>query len=198
MYVIPEPMRKSRAREAGAITILVTLMLLVLLTVWAVAMSKNALREVIITGTSRQGAQVRNLADTGLDWSIYWMTDDTSYARAAPATGTGAKALRDQKAAMVASAQTGILSPVISTADMKTSATGVNPVQRFELFATYMGNIPLNYTQGTVTKTSIDAKSPATVQLWSVRSDGYVEYTGGPTFVHRREAWFTLPPTSSK
>lgn len=44
-----------RHRERGGITIMVVLMLLVLLTIAAVSMSKNAVREVIIAGTSARG-----------------------------------------------------------------------------------------------------------------------------------------------
>jgi len=192
------PMRNSRTHEAGAITILVTLMLLVLLTVWAIAMSKNALRETIITGTSRQGAQVRNLADTGIEWSVFWMMDDLTGSRATPAAGTGAYYLRAMKSNLIASQQTGILSSALSTADMILSPSGANPAQRYEVFLTYMGNPRVKFTQSEVRSSSISAATPGTVQLWAVRSDGYLEYSGGPSFVHRREAWFTVPPSTQQ
>ena len=198
---MPHPtthLRNSRTGEAGAVTILVTLMMLVLLTVWAVAMSKNALREVIITGTSRQGAQVRNLSETGIDWSIYWMMDDLTGSRTAPTTGTGAYALRAQKSTLVAAQQTGIISNAISTTDMTLTANGVNPAQSFQVFLTYMGNPRLTFTQQDVRASSISAATAGTVQLWAVRSDGYLTYTGGPTFINRQEAWITLPPGSQK
>lgn len=185
-------------RQVGGITILVTLLLLVLMTITAFAMSKNALREVIITGTSRQGAQVRNIADTGLEWSIYWMMDDQNNLRPTPAVDSGAQALRDQKSTLVASMQAGVTTDAITNADMTLSGAGANPTQRFELFLTYMGNHKQKFSGSEVHASSITAASPAEVQLWSVRSDGYLEYTSGPTFLHRREAWFTIPPGAQK
>ena len=194
------PTKQDRNPEAGGITILVTLLLLVLLTISALAMSKNALREVIITGTSRQGSQVRNLADTGLEWSIFWLMDDPTGTRPAVAADSGASALRTLKGQLVTSQQTGIMSPAIkdtgAVKDMTLTPDGVNPTQRFELFLTFMGNPPLKYTGAIANASSIAAASPATVQLWSVRSDGYIDYSGGTTFLHKREAWFTVPPTA--
>lgn len=184
-----------RSAELGGITILVSLMLLVLITIVAVSMSKNTLREVVISGTTRQASQVRNLADTGLEWSIYWMADDLTGTRSAPASSSGAKALRDQRDTFISSQQTGVPSAAISNADM-TLATTNGISQRFQLVLTYMGNPRLKYTQSDVRASSISAASPGTVQLWSVRSDGILDYGSGPTFVHRREAWFTMPPTT--
>ncbi len=184
--------------EAGAVTILVTLMLLVLLTVWAVSLSKNAMREAIITGTSRQGSQVRNTTEAGIDWAIFWMMDDLTNTRATPANGSGAYALRAQKSTMIGAQQTGIMAGPITNSDMTLSTTGANPALTFQLFLTYMGNPRLPFTQQDVRATSISAASAGTVQLWAIRSDGYLTYTSGPTFLHRQEAWFTLPPTSQK
>src|ERR1035438_110712 len=59
--------------QSGGITILVTLMLLVLLTIAAGSMSRNSFREVVISGTTRQGAMTRNLADSGIEWSILYI-----------------------------------------------------------------------------------------------------------------------------
>jgi Tfp pilus assembly protein PilX len=191
-------LRKTRPGEAGAVTILVTLMLLVLLTVWGVAMSKNALRETIISGTARQAAQVQNLSDSGLEWSIFWIMDDINKARPDPAVGTGAKALRDARDYLVANQLTGVATAAISTTDMTISAAGDNPTQRFEMSLTYMGNPRVKLTQSEIRASSISAASPNTVQLWSVRADGYMEYAGGPTFLNRKEAWFTVPPGSLK
>ncbi|MEI6567387.1 MAG: PilX N-terminal domain-containing pilus assembly protein [Verrucomicrobiota bacterium] len=184
--------RNPRSGELGGIAILVTLMLLVLMTVWGVAMSKNALREVILTGTSRQGAQVRNLADTGLEWSIYWMMDDLSNARQVASAGSGAANLQATKLACLATP--GIASNYIQHSDMQLSASGVNPIQAFQVKVTYMGSPQEPGTQRELRASSISAASPGSVQLWSVQSDGYLAYSGGPTFIHRREAWFTIPP----
>jgi len=189
--------RSLTDREAGGITILVALMLLVLITITSISMSKNALREAIITGVSRQGSQVRNIADAGLEWSIYWMTDDPNGLRPAPGNTTGAYAVQSTKSTLVKAQQTGMTTGAITNDDMTLSASGVTPKQRFELFMTYMGNPRLKYTQADPHASSITAASPATVQLWSIRSDGYIDYgTSGPTFLHRREAWFTIPPSA--
>jgi hypothetical protein len=191
------PFQRSRANETGAITILVTLMLLVLLTVWAISMSKNALREVMITGTSRQGAQVRNASTAGIDWAVFWLMDDLTKTRSNPTAG--AISLRDQKSTFVTTMQTGVLSGVISNAaDMTLPAPGANSTLSFQLYLTYMGNPRLPFTQQDVRATSISAATAGTVQLWAVRSDGILNYTSGPTFVNRQEAWFTLPPTAQK
>jgi hypothetical protein len=177
---------------------MVTLIMLVLLTIWAVSMSKNALREVIITGTSRQGAQVRTVSEAGIDWSVYWMMDDLTAARSTPVAGTGAYALRAQRTAMVAAQQTGILSSAITNSDMTLPSVSGGPTASFALYLTYMGNPRLPFTQQDVRATSISAASAGTVQLWSVRSDGSLAYSGGPTFINSQEAWFTLPPTTQQ
>jgi hypothetical protein len=187
--------RKGRSGEEGAATILVTLFMLVLLTIWAVSLSKNALREAIITGTTSQGSQVRNLTEAGIDWAVYWMMDDLTNSRTTPTSTSGAYALRSQKSSLVAAQQTGIITGPISNADMTLSATGANPSLTFQLYLTYMGNPRLPFTQQDVRATSISAATAGTVQLWAVRSDGSLSYTGGPTFLHRQEAWFTLPPS---
>ena len=85
-----------------------------------------------------------------------------------------------------------------SLPEMTLSAAGENPTQRFQLFLTYMGNPKLKFTQADVRASSISAASPGTVQLWSVRSEGYVEYSGSTTFLHRREAWLTMPPSAQQ
>jgi hypothetical protein len=191
-------LRKSRTGEAGAATILVTLMLLVLLTIWAASMAKNSLREAIITGTSRQGAATRDLTEAGIDWSIYWMMDDLTGTRSTPTAGSGAYALRAQKSTMVAAQQTGILSSAITNADMTLPAPNSSSTLSFQVFLTYMGNPVLPYTQTDVHASSISAASMGTVQLWALRSDGYMTYTGGPTFINRQEAWITLPPSAQQ
>lgn len=186
----PESTLRHR-REYGGILIIVVLMLLVLMTIMALAMSKNSLREVIITGTSRQSAQVQSLADSGLDWSIFWMMGDSAMPSAS--TGSGAADLRAKRDTLVSNLSMGTLSPKISTADM-TVGSSTDPTQRFEVYLTYMGNPTPLFTGSAPNASSINAASAAGVQLWSVRSDGYVEYSAGLTFLHRREAWFTMPP----
>src|ERR1035437_102355 len=76
--------RDLRHSEAGGITIVVALMLLVLLTVAAVAMSRNSLREIVTSGFTRQGAMARNAADSGIEWGIYWIDVDNSKSVGSP------------------------------------------------------------------------------------------------------------------
>jgi Tfp pilus assembly protein PilX len=181
-----------RRGEAGGIVILVALSMLILLTIASLAMAKNSMREVITTGTMRQGAQSQNLADAGLEWSLYWMTDDLTGTRSAPSGG--ALAVRTMKEAFVKSTQAGVLSAVITDPDM-TLYSDPSVTQKFQLYMTYMGTPMLTLTSEVAGKSSINAISPATLQLWSLRADGMVQYPG-ITFTHRREAWFTVPPTA--
>ena len=177
-------MRKSLQMhsETGGITILVVLMLLVLMTVSALAMSKNALREVIISGTSRQGAEARNLADSGIEWSVYWMANDIDGQRPTP---TGAAAVLTKKQDDIIAAKTpGVATPLGATAEMITSSDGTT-TKKYDLNLTYMGEFLPDLTQ----------KGAPSLKLWSVRSNANIAYVGGPTFIHSREAWFT---TSTK
>lgn len=183
-----------RRSESGGITILVALFLLVLMTIAAFAMSKNSLREVIITGTSRQAADVRNMADTGLEWSIYWMAEDVSGARPVPAAGSAAGALRALTLNnAVDTTKTGVPQQLSYSAGDLNVSTSTDPTRSFALWLTTMGEIELKGTQKN-SQQVLDAYNPATLQLWSVRSDAQVAYTNGPVFLHSREAWFTLLP----
>ena len=122
--------------------------------------------------------------------------DDLTGARSTPASGTGAYALRAQKSAMVAAQQTGILSGAITNADMTLPAPNSSSTLSFQVFLTYIPVLPFTATD--VRASSISAASTGTVQLWAVRSDGYLTYTGGPTFINRQEAWVTLPPSTQQ
>jgi len=182
------------SRERGGITILVALLLLVLLTISAMAMSKNSLREVIISGTSRQGSEVRNIADTGLDWSICWIADSS---RAAPPSGSDAEALRTLTTSLatdgVRQGVTQYLTRPLGGEMTIAQADGVN--KSFDLAITTMGEIRPQGSQ-VDGKQPPGAFSPASLQLWSVRADAKVDYSGVQEFSHRRESWFTLPPKS--
>lgn len=186
-FHLPRPWRSS---EEGGITILVALMLLVLLTISALAMSKNALREVIISGTTRQGADVRNVADSGLEWSMHWMGDDLTNTR--PNATGAALALRNlaQTTARDATLQ-GFPQALAPTGDMIVSSSP-DLTRQYRLFLTTMGELELMGTQKNAQQV-LDAYNPATLQLWSVRSDAEIMYPN-QTFLHRREAWFTLLP----
>lgn len=168
--------------EAGGITIVVTLMLLVLLTVAAVAMSKNALREMIVSGTSRQGAEVRGLADSGLEYSIFWMIQERENRPTVSATATTGypglinlmDKLRDQPELG------GIYNLVGTSADMKvTPSTGKTGT--FDLWMLQMGKLPIVLTS------QIDER--LLPDLWAIRSNGVLDYGGSSQFQHSREMW---------
>lgn len=185
----------SRRSEFGGTTILVALFLLVLMTVAAFAMSKNSLREVIITGTSRQAADVRNVADTGLEWSMYWMADDLTGTRTLPASGSATEALRALKSSLGPDAtRAGAPQQLMHTGGELVVSASTNPTRSYALWLTTMGEIELKGTQKNAQQV-LDTYNPATLQLWSVRSDAQVAYAGGLAFQHSREAWFTLLPT---
>lgn len=195
MKRLPRITMAPTSRELGGITILVCLFMLVLLTISAMAMSKNALREVIISGTTRQGADVRNIADTGLEWSICYMPDNDQ--RPAPVAGTDAAAFRDLMHTIgwdpnLQGVPQDFVRPLGGEMTIP-SAAGVT--KNFNLVLTTMGNIEMLGTQKDATKT-LDAYNPATLQLWSLRSNAQADYSGGQTYIHSREAWLTLLPKS--
>jgi hypothetical protein len=175
-------MRKLSDPETGGITIVVVLMLLVLLTVASVAMSKNALREMITSGVSRQGAEVRTMADTGLEYSIYWMIQERENRPAVdPTATTGYQGL-------IATMDTlrnqpelgGRYYKVGSSTDMKVNpATG--KYGSFELQMLRMGKLPIILTS------QIDERLKP--DLWAIRSNALVDYGGALQFQHSREIW---------
>ncbi len=184
--------------QAGGVTILVALMLLVLLTVSAVAMSRNSLREVIISGTARQGAEARNVADSGLEWSCYWLTPDTAgLTKAAPDAAATAFAapVKELSGTMELSGES---RPVAPTGVMsRTEADGATRSFRLDLIR--MGKQQIDLTGG-APSTGPGGMSQAIPtemlpDIWSVRSTASMSYgTGGITFQHIREAWVTAPP----
>jgi hypothetical protein len=199
--------RSLQDPQAGGITIIVSLMLLVLITVAAMGMSKNALRELAIAGTSRQGAMARNVADSGIEWSVYWM--DQTNTLSAPNTALGLKNLKvklttDPTLAGVAynPIDQGIYYP--STLPTPPADTTLAPVggttQGFTLGLTRMGKLPITGTSQGVTQGSytpaaggIPVQAP---DLWALRSDSQVTTGTAPfatTFFHSKEAWVSTP-----
>ena len=200
---------RKHPSQAGGITILVALMLLVFLTIVAVGMSRNSFREVVNSGTSRQGAQVRNVADSGVEWGIFWMDIANS---GAAVTGSTAQSLTQLKSALLgdpsysgrpydASSATPTAYDVTDThalpADLSFPViNGMTP--GYSIALTRMGKLPITDTsqgsgsgayapaQGNENKTAPD--------LWAIRSDGQLS-SGllGNTFIHSKEAWITTP-----
>lgn len=187
--------------QAGGITILVVLMLLVLLTVAAIGMSKNAFREIVISGTARQGSMARNVADSGVEWSIYWLDLNNS----ASASGM-AQNLVNLKATLladptkagqpwdVAASSPMTYVPGANTAVTLSTANGTT--QAYTIGLTRMGKLPIaDMSQGIGTGAftpATGAESKQAPDLWAVRSDSQIT-VGGVTFAHAKEAWISTP-----
>lgn len=191
----PYTSHKPRGHETGGVAIVVVLMLLVLLTISAIAMSRNALRESIVLGFMRQGSDVRNVADSGLEWSLYWMDERMTDNR--PQPDEGAKALR--ALALKLTNDVGLQGTphtLPAADDMIQNKDGI-PERRFDFSVIRMGKFTPAYTsmapQG-VTE-GLTGYSAIFPDLWSVRANGSLKYpNGGPTFRHSREVWSTQPP----
>ena len=195
--------------QSGGITILVALMLLVLLTIAAVGMSRNSFREVVSSGTSRQGAMVRNTADAGIEWSIYWM--DLNNGAGAADSALKLQALKrylleheesagrpyDLDAALYDPAN--LPKPSTLAADQKVPNAAGN-LQGFSVGVTRMGKLPITdtsqgITQGTFAP-SQGQNNKTAPYLWAVRSDAQLQVGTGllaPVFVHSKEAWISTP-----
>ncbi|NTV72971.1 MAG: hypothetical protein HGA66_02050 [Holophaga sp.] len=208
MRNVCEPPRNNR--ETGGITILVALMLLVFITLTAVGMSRNSFREVVISGTTRQGALARNVADSGVEWSIYWMTmENAPYAAGASAN------LKDLKSTLLATpALSGrswdvmssdltapsIYDPHAATAavtlDPITTPAGTTVTQAYAIGLTGMGKLLItNMSQGLGSGAFAPAtgnESKQAPDLWAIRSDARVG-AGAVTFVHAKELWISTP-----
>jgi type II secretory pathway pseudopilin PulG len=213
--MIPCRHRDLRHSEAGGITIVVALMLLVLLTVAAIAMSRNSLREIVTSGFTRQGAMARNAADSGIEWGIYWIDVDNSKSVGSPtallmgplADGLLKDTTLSGQARDVATFVAGTSNPndVYSpgTASLLADLTLPTPpgvTAGFTLGLTNMGKLPIAMTsQGAGTNSftpaagSVNKNAP---DLWAIRGDAQV-IQGGMTFVHDREAWISTPVRTS-
>ena len=143
------PRNTLSSSQSGGITILVSLMLLVLLTIAAVGMSRNSFREIVTSGFSRQGAMTRNVADSGIEWSIHWIDLENGKL----ATSGAALQLNTLKTTLLAAETLAGIAKDISTggdytpggtlqSDLKLPGpTGVT--QGFTLGLTRMGKLPV-------------------------------------------------------
>lgn len=209
---MPRTSRSPFHSQAGGITILVALMLLVLLTVAAVGMSRNAFRETVISGTVRQGALSRNVGDSGIEWSIFWLYPNNS-----TTPSVTAQALKNlQLQLLVSDNQSGIpydpttLAPYNTTspppypADLalptQINASGQPTTMGYSVALTRMGKLPVmdssQSADSSGLKTVIGGSPRMAPDLWAVRSDARVTVGTGllaPTFVHAKEAWVSTP-----
>lgn len=199
--------RSLHDSQAGGITIIVTLMLLVLITVAAMGMSKNAIRELAISGTSRQGAMARNVADSGIEWAVYWM--DQTNASGASGTALGLKNLKtkltqDPTLAGRAYDPTTLglyNTSVLSTPPADTTLGSLSgTTQGFTVGLTRMGKLPItDMSQGVGQGSYAPAGGAVPLQapdLWAVRSDSQITTGSLPfatTFFHAKEAWVSTP-----
>jgi len=196
---------RSANSETGGITILVALMLLVLLTIAAVGMSRNSFREIVTSGFVRQGAMARNVADSGIEWSIQWI----DLQNATTATGASQQLVQVKTGLLenplLAGKAKDITSSPSAPADYVPGSTphadfqlpspsGVT--QGFTVGLTLMGKLPIaNMSQGV----GSGAFAPATggrlslaPDLWGIRSDAQVTQ-GSTTFIHAKELWISTP-----
>lgn len=201
---------RNRAGEAGAVTLLVSLMLLVFITLTAVGMSRNAFREVVTSGMARQGALARNVADSGVEWSIFWM----DYSNSSYATGSAAN-LNNLKLALLNGAiapgrawdvmSSSLTSPTRYTPASAENAVTLSPIttaagttltQNITVGLTNMGKMPItDMNQGVGTGSFTPAAGTASKlppDLWAVRTDAKVG-VGALTFVHAKELWVSTP-----
>jgi hypothetical protein len=211
---IPRPRFHS---ETGGITILVALMLLVLLTIAAIGMSRNSFREIVSSGTTRQGAMVRNTADAGVEWSIYWLDIANAGSGSPPASAVSMKTLKDYL--LQNDSKSGVAYDVLTqtpysgppaisaisdgsdwTMVVPNPATNNNTKQAYSIALTRMGKLPItDISQGTTQGTFSPAQGGVSKQapdLWAVRSDAQVQVGTGllsPNFQHSKEAWISTP-----
>ena len=196
--------RSSDPAQAGAITIMVSLLMLVLLTLAAVGMSRNAFREIITSGFSRQGAVARNVADSGVEWSIYWMDQ----VNGANAGGTAANLAQLKRALLKDDTLAGVAKDLSAVDGSVNYAVGLSPASGPQLLGpagttatvtiglTRMGKLPIaGISQGAGAGAFTPAAGSASLQapdLWAVRSDAQVTQSA-VTFVHAKEVWISTP-----
>jgi len=193
-----------RPTEQGGVTILVVLMMLVLLTITAIGMSRNSFREVVISGTTRQGALARNEADSGVEFGILWIRPTSLQGAAVTTTSAGqfqtlaanlkANELFGRPYKLDGSLYTGTNTST-PPADLQVPANSGNG---FNLALTAMGKMPMtdqSQTAGSSSSGYTPASGSMSViapDIFGVRSDGVVQ-TGGATFFHSKEAWISKP-----
>ena len=197
-------------RETGGITILTALMLLVLLTIAAVGMSRNSFREAVISGTARQGSMVRNLGDSGIEWSLFWIFNENSTAPTATATGLkNLKTYLGQNPSLAGVpydpntlAPYNTTNPPAIPADLYlpqvTSSGGTVSTLGYSIALTRMGKLAIADMSQTGDSSGFQpakgGENKPAPDLWAVRSDARVAVGTGPfvpTFIHAKEAWIS-------
>ncbi len=177
MYPKRHTPSSHRASQTGGIVILVVLSLLVLLTVAAMGMSRNSLREVMIVGSSRQAASVRQLADTGLEFSLLWSDPQNK------TSSTGAESFQSQMRFLLENPEKqGEYLDIANGPDMVLDNGDVK--QTFEIKLLRLGKLPLMNTSVPDERLYND--------IWVTRSAGLMK-VGSLTYQHNKELWLTTP-----
>jgi hypothetical protein len=194
---------EPRDPQAGGISILVALMLLVLLTIATLGMNRNAMRDIVSSGFSRQGANAASTANSGIEWALYWMTGTNGTS----CTASAKAMLATQTTLLQNSKYWGQPMDIITgtayspggtlQGDLKWSnqnGTG-SAVQGFTIGVTYMGHLPPTNTSQGVSQGQYDPATGTNNQgdyFWAVRSDAQV-IQGPVTFTQAQEAWISNP-----
>jgi len=184
---------------------LVVLILLVLLSVLAMGMSKNSLKEIQTTAFLRQGAMARNVADSGIEWSIYWIdlggSGDKDASQfidlknwlAQDNTKSGQKwGLNKDE---YKPGRLGQALPSPSTDPGSQAGSGPDFDLSFTIGLTRMGKLPIaGMSQGGRYTPAAGGSMLQAPDLWAIRSDAQVRPKGSSmTFIHAREAWVSTP-----
>lgn len=198
--MLPLKHRTPDPGQRGAITIMVALMLLVLLTIAAVGMSRNAFREAVSSGFVRQGAMARNVADSGLEWSMYWIDNANSQV----ASGSALSMVNEANILLADTSQRGLAKDIITGNAYTYGAAALQTDQTLPLTAAVTAGYTIGLTSmGKVTTTGSSQTAgpgfrPAMQQdnlspnLWAIRADARV-VQGGVPFIHAKEAWVSTP-----
>lgn len=199
-----------RHSEAGGITIVVALMLLVLLTVSAVAMSRNSLREIVTSGFNRQGAMARSTADAGIEWAVYWIfADNGALAGTLPGHESAVRFTSLQTALLQDSTLAGVAKDITDP----TGGTAYTPGGALQPDLTLPSPAGVTAQGFTVGLTHLGAPTPTGMsvsttpggfnpaagniptgipQLWAIRADAQV-HQGSIVFIQAKEAWILNP-----
>ena len=185
--------------QAGGISILVALMLLVLLTIATLGMNRNAMRDIVSTGFVRQGAAATSTANSGVEWALYWMATTNS----AGATASAKAMLATQTMLLVTPTLWGQPRDIITGGAYVTGGT-LQPdlqwnngtgVQGYTVGVTYMGHLAPSDTSQSVGSTGYAPATGTNNQgdnFWAIRSDAKVNQ-GQVSFTQAQEAWISNP-----
>ena len=195
---------RTRTSQTGGITILVALLLLVLLTLSAIGMSRNSVRDIVATGFGRQAAMTRAVANSGIEWSLYWMTPQNFGSAAGSAKALVAAEAYLGKNPSLAGISMDIFTlaqPYVPGANPQLDLQWTSPsgaVQGFTAGLTSMGKLEItgqSFSNGAgAYNTSMGGGgiTSGAPDLWAVRTDAQV-VQGPVTFIEGQEAWISTP-----